>query len=194
MAGIWSLRRPAALPSLRAVATVLLAGAPRHANPLVSRQRRMLLDLVRSKPGASVTELMAHMPFQWGSMSYHLRRLVEANLVRVVEDPTDGRRRRIYPLEGPLVFPEPPPREPDLKGLGLSIAWAVATRPGLSFADLVERLDTSPRNIHYHLKRLHDLGLVTSGATNRYRDLRPTTRLLEILKQALAREGGSSFP
>lgn len=164
------------------LSVLMVAGAPRQINPLASRQRRMLLNLIRSRPGSSVTELMVHVPFQWGSMSYHLRRLTEAGLIRTVDDPTDGRRKRIYPvLEGEVVMPEPAPRTPDVRGLSLEVARAVAARPGVSFLELAGAIPTSPRNIHYHLRRLIDHQLVTSGSVNRYRDLRPTQRLLDLL-------------
>jgi DNA-binding transcriptional ArsR family regulator len=168
---------------LLSLATVLLAGAPREVDPLASRQRRMLLELIRSRPGASVTEVMAHVPFQWGSMSYHLRRLTEAGLIHMVDDPTDGRRKRIYPLlDGIVQIADPPQRAPALRGLSRLIAQEVADDPGISFVDLCDRLDTSPRNIHYHLKRLHEHAFVTSGSVSRYRDLRPTPKLLQMLQ------------
>lgn len=181
MRSFFHFRRPQG--GILALATLLLAGAPREPDPLTSRQRRMLLDLIRSRPGASVTELMARVPFQWGSMSYHLRRLTEAGLIHTVDDPMDGRRKRIYPtVEGSIHVVEPPRRAPDLKGLSLQIAQAVAAQPGIHFPDLVALLTTSPRNIHYHLKRLHEQALVTSGSASRYRDLRPTPKLLELLE------------
>ena len=165
------------------LASVLSAGAPREPDPLVSRQRRMRLELIQSRPGSSVTELMAHVPFQWGSMSYHLRRLTEAGLVHMVDDPTDGRRKRIYPLGrgGVLGATSRAEREPDLRGLQRLIAQAVVDSPGIGFSELVSRIETSPRNIHYHLKRLHENMLVTSGSVSRYRDLRPTPKLLKML-------------
>lgn len=164
------------------LATLLVAGAPRQLNPLTSRQRRMLLDLISSRPGSSVTELMVHVPFQWGSMSYHLRRLQEAGLVHVVDDPSDGRRKRIYPvMAGAAGLPDPPPRAPGVKGLSLEIARTIVSRPGLSFTELGAAVETSPRNVHYHLKRLIEHGLVTSSSSHRYRDLRPTPRLVALL-------------
>lgn len=160
----------------------MVVGAPRELNPLASRQRRMLLNLIRSRPGSSVTELMVHVPFQWGSMSYHLRRLTEAGLIQTIDDPTDGRRKRIYPvLEGQVTIRDPEPRKPEVKGLSLQVARAIVDRPGLSFLELTGLITTSPRNIHYHLRRLIDHQLVTSGSVNRYRDLQPTQRLLDLL-------------
>lgn len=177
------LRRPRGLVPLAA----LLVAEPRALDPLASRQRRMLLDLIRSLPGASVTDLMERVPFQWGSMSYHLRRLTEAGLIQIVADPQDGRRKRIYPiLEGAVHLIDPPPRTPELRGLSLLVARAVHERPGCSFQDLVELLPTSPRNIHYHLKRLHEQGLVTSGSVSRYRDLHPTPKLTHMLPGEVA--------
>lgn len=159
-----------------------MVGAPREIDPLASRQRRMLFEIIRSRPGASVTELMAHVPFQWGSMSYHLRRLTEAGLIRTVDDPTDGRRKRIYPLADGVPQPfDPPRRAVELRGLSLEIAQAVVRDPGLDFQDLLGRVATAPRNVHYHLKRLHEQALVTSRSVSRYRDLRPTPKLLEML-------------
>lgn len=144
----------------------------------------MLLDLISSRPGASVTELMAHLPFQWGSMSYHLSRLTEAALIKIVVR-VDARRKRIYPIhEGVVTLRTPRPREPDLRGLSVQIAHAVEKNPGCGFSDLVQVLPTSPRNIHYHLKRLHEQGLITSGSVSRYRDLRCTPKLTAMLAAA----------
>lgn len=169
-------------PVVLSLATLLFAGAPRQVNPLSSPQRRMLLGLIQSRPGCSVTQLMAHVPFQWGSMSYHLDRLQEAGLIQIEVDPTDGRRKRIYPIVAGVPMDVPPPeRDPELKGLCLAVALAVARNPGCDFSHVCEVVDTARRNIHYHLKRLHEQGLVTSGSTSRYRDLRPTPKLLVLL-------------
>lgn len=155
----------------------------------------MLLELIRSRPGASVTEVMAHVPFQWGSMSYHLRRLTEAGLIHTVDDPTDGRRKRIYPLQdGILQFADPPQRARGLRGLSHLIAEAIVAEPGMDFPDLVDRLETSPRNVHYHLKRLHEHAFVTSGSVSRYRDLRPTPKLLQLFHPAAVVAGEEAAP
>ena len=165
------------------LASLFLVGAPRQGNLLASSpQRRMLLDLIRSRPGASVTELMAHVPFQWGSMSYHLNKMVEAGYIHIVPDPSDARRKRIYPLRAGA--PDPAivsPRDPQLNKLRLDIARAVVQHPGCDFADLTALLGIPPRTIHYHLKRLHEQELLVSGSPNRYRNLRPTPKLLEML-------------
>lgn len=179
---------------LAGVVATWFAGGPAPRDPLATPQRQAMLHLVRACPGLTVRALQARLSYQWSSFYLHLGRLVEAGLVKVEPDSRDARVRRIYPVvEGVSRFPEPP-RPVVLKGLSLDVARLVSAQPGLGFAEVANLLETPARNVHYHLKRLVALGLVTSSSTTRYRDLQPTKALLDILATIPATPSGAASP
>ena len=175
------MRVPSVFSIPGALATLLAAGPP---DPLAAPQRQTMLRLVQACPGLTVRALQARLSYQWSSFYLHLRRLVDAGHIRVETDPQDARIRRIFPVTEGVASMPAPPRPPVLKGLSLELARLVVAQPGLDFPELTALLGTPSRNVHYHLKRLCELGLVTSGSTTRYRDLRPTPALLRAIEAA----------
>lgn len=151
---------------------------------MAAPQRQTMLRLVQACPGLTVRALQAKLSYQWSSFYLHLRRLVDAGLIRVEDDPQDARIRRIYPCGEESSRAQAPPRVPVLKGLSLDVARIVVQQPGLDFSELSAMLLTPSRNVHYHLKRLCELGLVTSASSTRYRDLQPSPALLRAVEAA----------
>lgn len=142
--------------------------------------RQRILHLVEREPGASPSELVRRLGIGWSSLYRHVRALREAGLVRVVES---GRHTFLYPRDADGDERHAAQRAVILAGRARLVAAEAAARPGQDVASLAKALAISPRVVYHHVKRLVAVGLLESSAAHRYRDLAPTPRLLDLLRE-----------
>lgn len=156
---------------------VVPAGDPfARARLLSSPIRRAILEIVTSRPGLTVGELLALLDVGWGTLHHHLDRLEAVGLLRTVQA---GRRRLVLPGDAPRAAPV---ARALLAGATCRrVAEAVAREPGLCIQDLIGRVEDSPRAVYHHVKRLLDAGLLQSERPGRYTSLHPTPLLTDLL-------------
>lgn len=160
----------------------LIARRPVHKDaPQGSTQRRRLLALVTENPGLPVGAILEQIQMGWGTLYYHLSKLSKEGQIQVVRI---GRRRLVYPTSGGKVA-EFAPGDAILRGqTSRRIAVAIHDHPGCSIQDIVDEVHESVRVVYYHVRRLIEVGLVTSSSDTRHRDLRATPRLCTILVES----------
>jgi DNA-binding transcriptional ArsR family regulator len=144
---------------------------------LASPGRRRILDLIRTRPGVSVSELARLAGMYWTSAAAHVEQLRQAGLVRAVRV---GRRRVLFSsqileaeaADAPGILGEPSCRR---------VAVAIAAHPRQRVWELCESTGMSERAVYHHVKRLVAAGLVATSKTGAYRGLEATPRLLACL-------------
>lgn len=151
--------------------------------PLLSRgaaaKRRAILAAVRRRPGLGVTELAAEVGLGSGSFYAHLKALQAEGLLAVRRR---GKFRFVFPgdaapARGAL---RPAPR---LGAKARPVAAFLAANPGVDLADALERLPVERRTAYYHVRRFVRDGLLTSDAPGRYVGLRPTPKMMRLLRR-----------
>lgn len=118
--------------------------------------RRRIYDLIRSRPGTYLREMERELGMQVGMLTYHLRVLTEAGLVR-----TEGEGTRLcyFPMEGFILA--------DRKMLSYlrnrstrDVLMYALDRGVITFTELRSALGVSKSTLSYHLKRLNAAGMV----------------------------------
>lgn len=150
-------------------------------DPLAAPQRKQMMEVIKNRPGISVGDLKAEMPFGWASLYYHLGILIDAGLVKDVLDEIDGRRRHLFPIGKGGKIPKPKTPEPVLSQPSTEVAMAIVNKPGMNLQELISELGMTPRNVYYHVRRLEEAGLIKSSSKTRYRDLTARPALFELL-------------
>lgn len=149
-----------------------------------SRLRQEILTIVNDSPGIRLTELMERMSVGWGTLYHHLGKLREAGLIQTQ---VAGRRRLVYPIHRAAAFDSS--AQSLLCGrTARLVALSIQRAPHRSLIEICDELGLSPRSTYYHVRRLLDAGLITSGSTTRHFDLCATPALTRLL------EGESSRP
>lgn len=105
--------------------------------------RQRLVALFAQRPGLTLREAQRELDLANGAMTYHLRTLEKAGLVRVVPD---GMLRRVYPAGHPRVAPVPP--------LSERVLDVVRARGEATPSVVAEALGVSRQSVHYHLQRM----------------------------------------
>lgn len=125
--------------------------------------RRRIYDLIRSRPGTHLREMERELGMQVGSLSYHLRILTEAGLVRTEGD---GSRLCYFSVEGFMLN--------DRKMLAhlrnrstRAILMYTLDKGTITFAELGALLEISKSTLSYHLKRLSEAGMVNINKTGK---------------------------
>lgn len=140
-----------------------------------SPQRKLILDVIKARPGIPVGELLASVSMGWGTLYYHLRKMRKAEMIQIV---VSGRRRLIYPSAMPVAGAEASADSILWGETARKIASRIAQGPFTSVSALSEELGESPRVVYYHVKRLIQAGLVEAQRVRGTRDLRATPALL----------------
>ncbi len=168
----------------------ILTPAPRTRRAGLAQQER-IVAIVRAAPGLLVGELQQRAQIGWGTLCHHLPRLVEAGRIRVVRV---GRRRLVYPIEARGAA-EASCADAILRGkTARRIAEAIHARPGSSVSGVAFEAGESERATYYHVRRLIQVGLVTSGSATRLKDLRPAPGLAARLEAEAAAAAPASAP
>lgn len=142
--------------------------------------RRRILHRVEQEPGTSPSELVRRLGIGWSSLYRHVRTLREQGLVRTV---ASGRHTFLYPRDAQGDEKHAAQRAVILAGRARLVAAEAAARPGQDVAQLAAALGISPRVVYHHVKRLVAVGLLESSAPRRYRDLAPSPRLRDLLRE-----------
>lgn len=158
---------------------------------LETRQR--ILDVVQKNPGLSARDVQRKLSLGWGETAYHLERMADAGVLRRERAPNrdfyfasevnwDDRKY--------LVF---------LRGENTRrILLTLLADPGLTPADLADRLGAGKSTVYFHLTRLVQGGILEGkleNVTRRYRVLRPdqAMRLLSTYRENFREELVSRF-
>lgn len=143
---------------------------------LEAPMRRRIYDLAVATPGLTVGELLLALDVGWGTLHHHVSKLEQSGLLHTVQQ---GRRRLVFPGGAPV---DGGKARAVLGGAASRrVAKAVARDPGLPMADLLKRVEDSPRAVYYHVKRLIEAGLLVSESPTRYTRLFPAPALAETL-------------
>ena len=105
--------------------------------------RQRIAAFVQQNPGVTMREAQRGLDLANGAMTYHLRTLERAGLVRVVPD---GMLRRIYPAGHPRVDAVPP--------LSERVLLIVGQRGEATPKAIAEALGVSRQSVHYHLQKM----------------------------------------
>ncbi|NLX46890.1 MAG: helix-turn-helix domain-containing protein [Euryarchaeota archaeon] len=118
--------------------------------------RRTIYEMIRSRPGTFLREMERELGMQVGMLSYHLRVLTEAGLVRTEQE---GNHLRYFPADGFILN--------DRKALShmrnrtaRAILMHVLDRGPVPFSDLLAPVGVSKSTLSYHIKRLAAAGLI----------------------------------
>lgn len=135
----------------------LIVGATRlrKGNLLAHPQRLAIVDLVRIRPGIHVKELQRETGMGRGNLEHHLRILMSANLIR---EQRSKSLRFFFPpgaADAKAVASAAVLRMPRARRLLAEVQGS----PGLSLAEVAEKVGCTYRGAAYHLERLHGLGL-----------------------------------
>lgn len=123
----------------------------------LNQTRAQVIEILRTAPGISTPRLQLRMGMKWGILNYHVRRLVEAGLVRRVKL---GRRSylaltaRCEPETGDACLASDAARR---------VAMAVISAPGANPRTIAERASISIRMTYYHLAALRGAGLLVDS-------------------------------
>ena len=138
-----------------------------------------LLDSIRRHPGWPVGHITQDAGLPSGTVHYHLRNLEAAGAIKTI---VSGRRRLVFTAEDAAELERDPHAMALLQGTkARAVAVTLAEHGPMSIAELVERLGGSPRVVYYHVKRLRDVGLVSSQMPTRYRGVAATLKLRLLL-------------
>lgn len=118
--------------------------------------RRTIYEMVRSRPGTYLREMERELGMQVGMLTYHLRVLTEAGMIRAEPE---GNHLRYFPADGFILN--------DRKALShlrnrtsRAILMNVLDRGSAGFSELLGLVGVSKSTLSYHLKRLAAAGLI----------------------------------
>lgn len=119
--------------------------------------RRRIYDMICSRPGTYMREMERELGMQVGMLTYHLRVLTEAGMIRTEQE---GNHLRYFSVEG-FIFTDRRMlshlRNPSTR----AILMHALDRENIGFAELLSLLDISKSTLSYHLKRLSSAGMIT---------------------------------
>jgi predicted transcriptional regulator len=118
--------------------------------------RRRIFDLIRSRPGTYLREMERELGMQVGVLTYHLKVLMDAGMVRMEEE---GNHQRYFPAEG-FIFTDRKIISYLRNRSARAILMYSMDRGSISFSDLLALMGTSKSTLSYHLKRLSSAGLI----------------------------------
>ncbi len=155
--------------------------------------RRRMFDFIRSRPGTYMREMERELEMQVGMLTYHLRVLTDAGMVRTEQE---GNHIRYFPSDGFVLT--------DRKVLSYlrnhstrAILMHALDRGSIGFGELVELTGVSKSTLSYHLKRMHAAGLivVTKGDSTAVSvaDPEQLTNLLVWVKEDLERDSADAL-
>ncbi len=119
--------------------------------------RRRILEEVRKTPGASARDLQRRLGLGWGQATYHLDRLVRANLLRRER----GGRRDFY-FSTDLLWADRLLLQALQSPTQRAILLALTTAGDLTFSEVHGRLSVGKSTVSFHLASLVRSDLVES--------------------------------
>lgn len=149
----------------------------------LSPARRVILTAIQHEPGLPVSHLKNCLGTGWGTLNHHLRILTESGHISRIKH---GRRVLAYPEDDAGTHVA---SDALLSGkTARRIAEAIHDKTAQTIPELERVTGASSRVIHHHVRRLLDLGLITSASATRRVRLAPT----QLLRGTIARRRGAS--
>jgi len=140
--------------------------------------RRRLYEVVRRSPGIGAREVQREAGTGWGETVYHLDRLTQANLLHRERS---GHQDHYFVAAVPL-------GDRGLLRLARSpsarrLLVALLELPNRTVPDLTDRTGLSAGRVSVHLGRLMELGLLSTGRSDRFRtfEVADRERVLRLL-------------
>jgi predicted transcriptional regulator len=119
--------------------------------------RRTIYEMVRSRPGTYLREMERELGMQVGMLTYHLRVLAEAGMIRAEQE---GNHLRYFPADG-FVLNDRRALSHLRNRTSRAILIHVLDRGSAGFSEILGLVGVSKSTLSYHLKRLAAAGLVT---------------------------------
>lgn len=124
--------------------------------------RRLVLDLVRDKPGLHMREIARRLKLSTSLVEYHLRALITDEMINSMKE---GGYRRFYPgddLRERVRLTREQKRKLNLlrQRVPLDIICLLLESSPLKHREIKEELDISPSTLSYHLNRMVRVGLL----------------------------------
>lgn len=141
-------------------------------------QRRHLLRAIRKNPGITLSQLMTKMDFGWASLYHHLQLLEATGLIEIKKNPYDARKRHVFPAGSQADVRRTPTV---LRPTRRDVAETVRERPGIGADELAERLGLTRQQVLYHLRLMHEQGLISSRSAEPFARVHPRKQLLTVL-------------
>lgn len=118
--------------------------------------RRRIFEAISSRPGTYLRELQRELGMQVGALSYHLRVLTEAGMIRAEQE---GNHLRYFPVEG-FVLSDRRAMSYLRNRTSRSILMYVLDKGPIGFTPLLSLVGISKSTLSYHIKRLAAVGLI----------------------------------
>jgi predicted transcriptional regulator len=138
-------------------------------------------------------EMERELGMQVGMLTYHLRVLTEAGMVRAEPE---GNHVRYFPSNG-FIFTDRKLLSHLRNRSARAILLHTLDRGSISFADLLSVMDISKSTLSYHLKRLSAVGLITvsKGAetTVRVNDPQKLADMLVWVREDVERDAADAM-
>jgi len=155
--------------------------------------RRTIYEMIRSRPGTFLREMERELGMQVGMLSYHLRVLTEAGMIRAEQE---GNHLRYFPADGFILN--------DRKALSYlrnrtarAILIHVLDRGPVGFTELLGPVGVSKSTLSYHLKRLAAAGLIVikkgEGTTVSASDPERLVNLLVWVREDVERDSADAM-
>lgn len=150
--------------------------------------RRTIYELICSRPGTYLREMERELGMQVGMLSYHLRVLTEAGMIRAEPE---GNHMRYFPADGFILN--------DRKALSYlrnrtsrAMLIHVLDKGPMGFSELLTLVGVSKSTLSYHLKRLAGADLIVirkgDGMTISATDPERLVNLLVWVKEDVERD------
>ena len=140
--------------------------------------RRRIYEFIRSRPGTFLREMERDIGMEVGMLSYHLKVLVDAGMVRIEQE---GNHLRYFATDSMQLA--------DSKTLSYlknrqtrTILMFVLDKGTIRYSELVPLTGASKSTVTYHLKRLTSAGLVqVSDDRGKVISLTDPNRIMKLL-------------
>ena len=120
--------------------------------------RSQVYDSIKATPGVSFSQLADIVPFGESTLNYHVRVLEKNEFVNVVKD---GRHLRYFDRQSGLYSNDRKIAVSALRNVTTArIAGEIIQQPGIVQRDLAARFGIAPSTVHWHIRRLQQVGLV----------------------------------
>jgi predicted transcriptional regulator len=163
------------------------------ADALELESRKRIFEFIRSRPGTFLREMERGLNMELGMLSYHLKVLVEAGVVRTEQE---GNHVRYFSTDA--VHPT------DIKAISYlknrptrAILMFVLDKDSIRYAELATLVEISKPTLTYHIKRLVSAGLVKVSDDKEKRiclaDPSKITRLLILVREDIERDSADAL-
>lgn len=161
--GILALFAPAAKYGFSRVVALPLYARLERQQLLDNGLRASLLEIIRREPGRSPAELAKQVPCSWSTLVYHLSVLEREGYVSKARE---GRRWRFFPT-GQQDHSQLPALALMNNPRAARLLEEVRAQPGIAQHTLSARVALSPSTVHFHMRKLLEVGVVRAERDGR---------------------------